>query len=111
MGELPQVCRIQGNVRQSGLRHLALFMEMGYPEAPYKTKESIQPKRYKAHLMGTTYVYDFPDLFRSALHDVWTRVYKARPETKVPRPGDLLKVQELILNDLGEIKLTIREPG
>ena len=33
---------------------------------PYPTKEWLQPKRYKAHLMGTQYVYDFPELFRQA---------------------------------------------
>ncbi|KAF8075011.1 cytosolic acc1, acetyl-CoA carboxylase [Lyophyllum atratum] len=35
--------------------------------------ESLQPKRYQAHLIGTTYVYDFPDLFSKALHNVWVQ--------------------------------------
>jgi acetyl-CoA carboxylase / biotin carboxylase 1 len=33
---------------------------------PYPTKEWLQPKRYKAHIIGTQYVYDFPKLFRQA---------------------------------------------
>ena len=37
----------------------------------YPTKESLQPKRYQAHLIGTTYVYDFPDLISKALNNVW----------------------------------------
>ena len=28
----------------------------------YPTKSALQPKRYKAHLMGTQFVYDFPEL-------------------------------------------------
>ncbi|KAI8847215.1 acetyl-CoA carboxylase [Chytridium lagenaria] len=39
----------------------------------YALKENIQPKRYKAHLMGTTYVYDFAELFRRALEKVWIK--------------------------------------
>ena len=38
---------------------------------PYPVKEWLQPKRYKAHLMGTTYVYDFPELFRQAAVSSW----------------------------------------
>ena len=40
---------------------------------PYPTKEWLQPKRYKAHLMGTQYVYDFPELFRQAFFNSWTK--------------------------------------
>ncbi|CEJ03891.1 Putative Acetyl-CoA carboxylase [Rhizopus microsporus] len=38
-------------------------MHMQPLSTPYPTKEWLQPRRYKAHLMGTTYVYDFPELF------------------------------------------------
>ena len=40
---------------------------------PYPAKEWLQPKRYKAHLMGTTYVYDFPELFRQATVAQWKK--------------------------------------
>jgi hypothetical protein len=43
---------------------------------PYPTKEWLQPKRYKAHLMGTQYVYDFPELFRQAIQNSWVKAVK-----------------------------------
>ena len=39
-------------------------------DTPYPTKEWLQPKRYSAHLSGTTYIYDFPELFRQGVHMV-----------------------------------------
>ncbi|CAI2199517.1 4573_t:CDS:2, partial [Funneliformis geosporum] len=35
--------------------------------------EWLQPRRYKAHLMGTTYAYDFLELFRQAIRIRWNR--------------------------------------
>src|SRR5438270_12750254 len=40
---------------------------------PYLTKEWLQPKRYKTHLLGTTYVYDFSELFCQAIRIQWNR--------------------------------------
>ncbi len=31
---------------------------------PYLTKDHLQLKRFQAQSMGTTYVYDFPEMFR-----------------------------------------------
>jgi hypothetical protein len=31
---------------------------------PYMTKDHLQQKRFQAQSMGTTYVYDFPEMFR-----------------------------------------------
>jgi len=31
---------------------------------PYVTKDHLQLKRYQAQTNGTTYVYDFPEMFR-----------------------------------------------
>ncbi|KAG5461488.1 MAG: acetyl-CoA carboxylase, partial [Olpidium bornovanus] len=42
-------------------------MHMKPVSTPHPTKELLQPRRYKAHLMGTTYVYDFPELFSQAV--------------------------------------------
>ena len=39
----------------------------------YAVKEWLQPRRYKAHLMGTTYVYDFPELFNQAAITMWEK--------------------------------------
>ena len=33
---------------------------------PYVTKDHLQLKRYQAQTNGTTYVYDFPEMFRQA---------------------------------------------
>lgn len=34
---------------------------------PYVTKDLLQAKRFQAQTLGTTYVYDFPEMFRQAL--------------------------------------------
>ncbi|GMF00362.1 unnamed protein product [[Candida] boidinii] len=73
---------------------------------PYPTKEWLQPKRYKAHLMGTTYVYDFPELFRQATLSEWK---KFDPTIKLP--DDLFTSCELIIDDSGEFAEVSREPG
>ncbi|KAH3678328.1 hypothetical protein WICMUC_001561 [Wickerhamomyces mucosus] len=73
---------------------------------PYPEKEFLQPKRYKAHLMGTTYVYDFPELFRQATLAQWK---KYAPNAKVPE--DFLQTTELILDDSDEITEVSRDAG
>ncbi|KAJ3097342.1 acetyl-coenzyme-A carboxylase [Phlyctochytrium bullatum] len=74
----------------------------------YALKENIQPKRYKAHLMGTTYIYDFPELFRRALEKVWIR-YSDGIANSVP--NTIMNITELVLNEAGELEETFREPG
>ncbi|CCH45634.1 acetyl-CoA carboxylase, putative [Wickerhamomyces ciferrii] len=73
---------------------------------PYPAKEWLQPKRYKAHLMGTTYVYDFPELFRQSTLAQWK---KYAPDAKVP--DDFFNAVELILDDSDEVTEISREPG
>lgn len=34
---------------------------------PYVTKDLLQSKRFQAQSLGTTYVYDFPEMFRQVL--------------------------------------------
>ncbi|KAI0306019.1 acetyl-CoA carboxylase [Multifurca ochricompacta] len=60
---------------------------------PYSTKESLQPKRYQAHLIGTTYVYDFPDLFSKALQNTY------------------LESKELVLDEHDQLAEVDRAPG
>lgn len=76
---------------------------------PYPTKESLQPKRYQAHLIGTTYVYDFPELFSKALHNVWI---KARTfDSSLIFPKKLLEAKELVLDEHDQLAEVDRAPG
>ncbi|KAL8941716.1 MAG: hypothetical protein Q9216_002089 [Gyalolechia sp. 2 TL-2023] len=80
---------------------------------PYPTKEWLQPKRYKAHLMGTQYVYDFPDLFRQALQNCWTKVVSKHSSlaSKQPKTGECLEYTELVLDEHDNLAEVGREPG
>ncbi|KAI4288989.1 MAG: hypothetical protein L6R35_001747 [Caloplaca aegaea] len=80
---------------------------------PYPTKEWLQPKRYKAHLMGTQYVYDFPDLFRQAIQNCWTKAVSKHPSlsSKQPRTGECLEYTELVLDEHDNLAEVGREPG
>ncbi|KAF7370658.1 hypothetical protein MSAN_00698800 [Mycena sanguinolenta] len=75
----------------------------------YPTKESLQPKRYQAHLIGTTYVYDFPDLFSKALNNVWA---KARgTDSSLVTPKAFLTSKELVLDEHDQLVEVDRAPG
>lgn len=75
----------------------------------YSTKESLQPKRYQAHLVGTTYVYDFPDLFSKALQNVWV---KARAnDLSLSSPRTFLESKELVLDENDQLVEVDRAPG
>ena len=76
---------------------------------PYPTKEWLQPKRYKAHIMGTTYVYDFPELFSQAIRQQWQAVRTQHPKMRVP--DDILQAKELIFDEFGQLIEVEREPG
>merc|ERR1719435_195370 len=47
---------------------------------PYMTKDHLEMKRSKAQSQNTTYVYDFPELFRRNVMASW-REYKAKCQT------------------------------
>ena len=81
--------------------------------APYPTKEWLQPKRYKAHLMGTQYVYDFPELFRQAFQNAWSKCVSANPGFKESQPpvGECIEYSELVLDDSDNLAEVQREPG
>lgn len=76
---------------------------------PYTTKESLQPKRYQAHVVGTTYVYDFPDLFRQAVRRVWEKAAEHYPGLK--EPSELVVANELVLDETGQLQEVPRLPG
>ena len=88
-------------------------MHMRPVSTPYPTKEWLQPKRYKAHIMGTQYVYDFPELFRQAFQNSWMRAVSAAPSLAGLRPpvGECIDYEELVLDDKDELLQIAREPG
>ncbi|THU97749.1 acetyl CoA carboxylase [Dendrothele bispora CBS 962.96] len=75
----------------------------------YPTKESLQPKRYQAHLIGTTYVYDFPDLFSKALQNVWTKARQTDASLVLPKV--MLESRELVLDENDQLVEVDRAPG
>lgn len=46
---------------------------------PYVTKDYLQQKRFQAQSSGTTYVYDFPDIFKQVIERQWKEYIQARP--------------------------------
>jgi len=54
---------------------------------PYITKDHLQQKRFVAQNQnGTTYVYDFPEVLRQALHDRWKAEHAARLHAQQQAP-------------------------
>ncbi|KIJ55614.1 hypothetical protein M422DRAFT_199902 [Sphaerobolus stellatus SS14] len=76
---------------------------------PFATKGSLQPRRYQAHLIGTTYVYDFPDLFSKALHNLWLKARAANPS--LVQPKVFLVSKELVLDENDELQEVDRASG
>ncbi|XP_008280277.1 acetyl-CoA carboxylase 2 isoform X3 [Stegastes partitus] len=70
---------------------------------PYVTKDLLQAKRFQAQTLGTTYVYDFPEMFRQALFKLWG------PGDKCPK--DVLICTELVLDPQGRLVQMNRLPG
>ncbi|XP_028313974.1 acetyl-CoA carboxylase isoform X2 [Gouania willdenowi] len=70
---------------------------------PYVTKDLLQSKRFQAQTMGTTYVYDFPEMFRQALFKLWG------PGEKCPK--DTLMCTELVLDPQSRLVQMNRLPG
>ncbi|KAL8948361.1 MAG: hypothetical protein Q9222_005445 [Ikaeria aurantiellina] len=88
-------------------------MHLRSVSTPYPTKEWLQPKRYKAHLMGTQYVYDFPDLFGQAMQNCWTKAVSKHSSlaSKQPPPGECMEYTELVLDENDNLAEVGREPG
>jgi len=80
---------------------------------PYPTKGVLQPKRYKAHLMGTQYVYDFPELFRQATENSWDAAVAKFPNLRDKRPakGECTEYYELVMDDTDNLVEVARDPG
>lgn len=96
-----------GGTKEKGPMHLRPV------STPYTTKNQLQPKRYQAHLMGTQYVYDFPELFRQAIQNSWARAVKKNPHlaSQQPKAGECIVSSELVLDDKDNLDEVNREPG
>lgn len=67
---------------------------------PYVTKDHLQLKRFQAQTNGTTYIYDFPEMFRQALRTVWKEHREHLDEdAEEGIPKDLLTSIELVLDN------------
>ncbi|GMM51879.1 acetyl-CoA carboxylase [Starmerella bacillaris] len=72
--------------------------------SPYPTKEYLQLRRYNANLKGTTFVYDFPDLFKEVVAAQWVKLGGA--------PQECFVASELTFDQHGtELVEVDREPG
>ncbi|OXB62162.1 hypothetical protein ASZ78_015344 [Callipepla squamata] len=70
---------------------------------PYVTKDLLQAKRFQAQSLGTTYVYDFPEMIRQALFKLWG--------SSEQHPKDVLTYTELVLDSQGQLVQMNRLPG
>ncbi|CAI4050081.1 hypothetical protein SUVZ_13G3390 [Saccharomyces uvarum] len=94
----------KGNIILNSLSKQGYFDQESV-SLPYSVKDWLQPKRYKAQFMGTTYVYDFPDLFRQAAIHQWKRYFP-----KQSLKDNFFKWTELIEQNGNLIKVN-RQPG
>ncbi|XP_018104904.1 acetyl-CoA carboxylase isoform X2 [Xenopus laevis] len=78
---------------------------------PYVTKDLLQSKRFQAQSLGTTYVYDIPEMFRQALIKQWESMEAHAFLPKCPLPSDVLTYTELVLDDQGQLVHMNRLPG
>ena len=73
---------------------------------PYMTKDFLETKRSQALRLETTYVYDFPEMFRMNLRDLWKewRRKNNSPATNMAAASDVemfFNCVELVLDNEG----------
>ncbi|XP_069470784.1 acetyl-CoA carboxylase 1 isoform X2 [Ambystoma mexicanum] len=78
---------------------------------PYVTKDLLQSKRFQAQSLGTTYIYDIPEMFRQALIKLWEYMDATAFLPKIPLPSHVLTYTELVLDDQGQLVHMNRLPG
>ncbi|XP_038054037.1 acetyl-CoA carboxylase-like isoform X2 [Patiria miniata] len=76
---------------------------------PYVTKDHLQLKRYQAQTLGTTYVYDFPDMFKQKLRRIWEEHKAVHKDTVIPE--ELVSGSELVLDSQGTLTSVNRMHG
>jgi acetyl-CoA carboxylase/biotin carboxylase 1 len=65
---------------------------------PYETKDHLQYKRFTAKSNNTSYVYDFPEMFRQALLLIWKQYSERNKLKENSTPKDVFTSEELILD-------------
>lgn len=65
---------------------------------PYVTKDHLQYKRFIAQSNNTSYVYDFPEMFRQALLLIWKQHAEKNKLKDNSIPADIFDSEELILD-------------
>ncbi|KAJ6219257.1 hypothetical protein RDWZM_005069 [Blomia tropicalis] len=70
---------------------------------PYMTKDYLQLKRFQAQSNGTTYIYDFPDMFQAALIKMWEDYLECRPDVQMPQ--HVMQCMELVLDPTNPTRL------
>lgn len=78
---------------------------------PYVTKDYLQQKRFQAQSVGTTYVYDIPDMFRQMTEKLWKEFIKERPAEQLTIPSKVLDSVELVLEGDNHLVEQKRLPG
>ncbi|KAK3798057.1 hypothetical protein RRG08_034617 [Elysia crispata] len=78
---------------------------------PYLTKDHLQLKRYQAQSSGTTYVYDFPEMFRQALLKRWEHYLRVIKRDMKDMPEDIVACKELVLDSHNHLCTQNRLPG
>ncbi|NXE06549.1 ACAC carboxylase, partial [Lophotis ruficrista] len=78
---------------------------------PYVTKDLLQSKRFQAQSLGTSYVYDIPEMFRQSLIKLWESMNEHAFLPTPPLPSDILTYTELVLDDQGQLVHMNRLPG
>ena len=80
--------------------------------SPYITKDYLQAKRFQAQSNGTTYIYDFPDMFNTALIQIWKDYLKSREDYELEMPKEVLQYVELVVDfSNNQIMEQKRQPG
>lgn len=72
---------------------------------PYLTKDYLQQKRFQAQSTGTTYVYDYPEMFRQMVDLQWKQYSEQRPSENIKIPDKLMDFVELVLDPESETRL------
>ncbi|XP_071057083.1 acetyl-CoA carboxylase isoform X2 [Onthophagus taurus] len=93
------VIRFQAYGTQQGPMH-------GLPiTTPYLAKDYLQQKRFQAQSAGTTYVYDYPDMFRQMVDLMWKQHMKERLSEEIKPPETFMDFVELVLDAETETRL------
>ncbi|KAI4455017.1 acetyl-coa carboxylase isoform a [Holotrichia oblita] len=72
---------------------------------PYLAKDYLQQKRFQAQQSGTTYVYDYLDMFRQMADLMWKEYSQERLSEPVELPEKVMDFVELVLDSETESRL------